>query len=150
MLAKGFFQELDWCMKEAVTELTWEDIQCAVAGSARESYRIAAIHPNKWQEGELSRHAGLHVFESQCGNWHYLLGAIHDHAIERPFRAAGNFFDYELRFLSVAMRDVVSKKLLETVEGGLAELMILVKRPTAGVQCNSFLYMKSSGRMSGF
>ncbi len=63
MLAKGLSQESNWWMKEAVTELTWENIECAVPGLARESYRIAAIHPNKWQEGELSRHAGLHVFE---------------------------------------------------------------------------------------
>ena len=69
-------------MKEAVTDLEWEDIVNALPGSARASHRIAAIHPNKWQEGELSRHAGSHALSSRYGNWHYLFGAIHEHAIE--------------------------------------------------------------------
>jgi hypothetical protein len=66
------------------------------------------------------------------------------------FCAAGNFWDYELTFLSVAVRDAVSKKLLETVTGGPAKLMMLVNKSATGVQCNSFLYIMLSGSMSGF
>lgn len=64
VLEKGLSQESDQWMKEALTDLSWEDIVKALPGSARASHRIAAIHPTKWQEGELPRHAGLHVFES--------------------------------------------------------------------------------------
>lgn len=60
------------------------------------------------------------------------------------FCAAGNFWDYELTFLSVAMRNAVSKKLLETVTGGPAKLMMLVNKSATGVQCNSFLYICST------
>lgn len=66
------------------------------------------------------------------------------------FCAAGNFWDYELTFLSVAVRDAVSKKLLETVTGGPAKLMMLVNKSAAGVRCNPLLHMELSGSMSCF
>lgn len=50
----------------------------------------------------------------------------------------------------MAVRDAVSKKLLETVKGGLAHLMMLVNKSATGVQCNPFLSMKLSRTISGF
>ena len=69
--------------------------------------------------------------------------------MERSFRAAGNFFNYEVSFLSVAVRDAVSRKLLETVAGGLAHLKILVNKSATRVQCNLSLSVKLFSNMSG-
>lgn len=143
-------------MQEALADLKWERIVTALTGSAETSYTIAAIHPTKWQEGEVSRHAEprlLRISMREKGD--YLLGAVLEHAVERSFCGAGDFFNYELRYISVAMRDAFSKILLGRVEGGLPHLRILVKKSATGVfgtgvQRNPFLPVKLSGYMSGF
>ena len=54
VLTAGLAQDLDlWIIQEALKDLSWEDITGAVPGTARQSHRIAAIHPTKWREGKL-------------------------------------------------------------------------------------------------
>ncbi|BDA48114.1 probable crinkler effector protein 15 [Coccomyxa sp. Obi] len=101
VLGKGADDQMDLWIEAAVSNLTWEDIIRAVPGSARASHRIAGIHPKDW----LARKPHL---QCMCRN--------------------GNFAQYKLSFLSVAVKDLVAMRMTEVVTGGLANLMFLVNK----------------------
>lgn len=63
VLTEGPWEEMDTWIEDAVTDLKWEDIVSAIPGSARASHRIAAIHPTRWQEGDLSLHPTLRLLQ---------------------------------------------------------------------------------------